>query len=630
MFRMCSTILFCLLVFVCSQAEAQQLPGAARIQAAYQKAEVDIPMRDGVKLHTTIYVPRDTSKTYPIMMNRTPYSSAPYGVDRYSPRIGPSRMMEDEGYIFVKQDVRGRFMSEGQYDNMRPNVDDESLIDESSDTYDTIDWMIKNVKNNNGKVGMWGISYPGHYAASALPNHHPALIAASPQAPIADFFFDDFHHHGAYLLSYLTATNTFGYQHDGPTPQKWYPSVKPDSLDAWTFYMNLGSLKNADRLFEHDNFFWKQLTEHPNYDSFWQKRSILPHLKNIKTNVLVVGGFFDAEDLYGPLNIYQTIEKNNDNFNAIVMGPWEHGGWARRGMEPGDIYTVGKLGIASGLQSFYQEKLEAPFFRHFLKGQGEAPDFEAMMYDVGIHKWRKYSSWPPRNAKQVKSYLTSDGKLSETAPEDSADSKSAYSEFLSNPMDPVPYRQRADITLRFTPRPFMSDDQRFATERDDVLTFQTEPLTEDVTLTGDLLAHLRVSTSQSAADWAVKLIDVYNDDHPFVPGSNPDLNFGGFQQMVRSEVMRGRFRNGYEKPEPFEPNVIATVDLPLQDVCHTFKKGHRIMVHVQSTMFPYIDRNPQKYVDNIFKADDTDFVPATHRVYHNATDASWIEMKVLP
>ena len=367
--RIAVFFLFVLAVFANpSDLSAQQYPGAQRIMDRYQKTEVTIPMRDGVKLHTTVYSPRDTSKTYPIMIKRTPYSCSPYGPDRYNVHIGPSAIMEDDGYIFVHQDVRGRYMSEGTYDNMRPNVDDENIVDESSDTYDTIEWLTKKVANNNGKVGMWGISYPGFYCAAALPNHHPALVASTPQAPISDFFFDDFHHHGAYLLSYLTAMNTFGYQHDGPTAKKWFPSVDTGNGSPWDFYMNLGSLKNADRLFQPPNEFWDQITEHPNYDSFWQSRSILPHLKNIKTNVLLVGGFYDAEDLYGPLNVYRSIEKNNDTFNAIIMGPWEHGEWARRGSKD-QIYTVGKLGIAKGeqLQTFYQREVEAPFFRTLSK-----------------------------------------------------------------------------------------------------------------------------------------------------------------------------------------------------------------------------------------------------------------------
>lgn len=611
-----------------NSASAQQIPGAQRIKSMYQKTEVDIPMRDGVKLHTTIYSPRDTRRKYPIMLQRTPYSTAPYG-DQYSPRIGPSAIMEEDGYIFVHQDVRGRFMSEGSYDNMRPNVDDEKVVDESSDTYDTIDWLVKKVSNNNGKAGMWGISYPGFYCAAALPNHHPALVASTPQAPISDFFFDDFHHHGAYLLSYLSATNTFGYQHNGPTPRKWYPEVGIGTKDAWQFYMNLGSLKNADRLFEEKNEFWQQLSTHPNYDTFWQKRSILPHLKNISTNVLVVGGFYDAEDLYGPLNIYKNIEKNNDNFNAIIMGPWEHGEWSQRGFGQDRIYTVGKLGIDKGLQDFYQSKVEAPFFAHFLKGKGDAPKFEALMYDTGARKWKKFAKWPPENAKTVKSYLGAGGTLSPAKPESAADAKGAFSEFVSDPLNPVPYRQLSDIKIRFTPREFMTDDQRFATARADVLTFQSEPLEKDLTLTGDMLAHLQVSTSQSAADWIVKLIDVHPDDHPFIAGSDPSIQFGGYQGLVRSETIRGRFRNSYEKPEPFVPGEVATVDLPLQDVCYTFKRGHRVMIHVQSTFFPYIDRNPQKYVPNIFDADDTDFVSAVHRVYHSGENASWIEMKVM-
>ena len=615
------------ITFSSNTATAQQLPGAERIIAKYQKTEVDISMRDGVKLHTTIYSPRDTSKKYPIMLKRTPYSSAPYG-NQYSPRIGPSATMEDEGYIFVHQDVRGRFMSEGSYNNMRPNVDDEKVVDESSDTYDTIDWLTKRVRINSGKVGMWGISYPGFYCAAALPNHHPALVASTPQAPISDFFFDDFHHHGAYLLSYMMATNTFGYQHKGPTPNKWYPEV-PRGSDAWNFYLNLGSLKNADRLFEPQNEFWQQLSNHPNYDEFWQKRSILPHLKDIKTNVLVVGGFYDAEDLYGPLNIYKNIEKNNDNFNAIIMGPWEHGEWSQRGMGRDQIYTVGKLGIDSGLQDFYQTKVEAPFFAHFLKGKGEKPDFEALMYDTGARKWKKFAKWPPEEAKTVKRYFGAGGSLTGEAPTSGSDADGAFTEFVSDPGNPVPYRQRSDINFGFTPREFMTDDQRFATARPDVLSFVTGPLEKEVTLTGDLLAHLQVSTSQTAADWIVKLIDVHPDDHPFIQGSDASVNFGGFQGLVRSETIRGRFRKSYEKPEPFVPGEVATVDLPLQDVCYTFKPGHRIMIHVQSTFFPYIDRNPQKYVPNIFKAEDTDFTPANHRVYHNAENASWVEMKVM-
>ena len=598
------------------RAVAQQ----SEIQRDYIKRSVRISMRDGKKLFTTIYEPKDRSRKYPIMINRTPYSTQPYG-NQMSRRIAPSTFMQREGYIFVHQDVRGRWMSEGDFDNMRPNVDNPKQIDESSDTYDTIDWLLTNVENNNGKCGIWGISYPGFYSAAALPDHHPALVASSPQAPISDFFFDDFHHHGAYLLGYFQANSTFGFQHDGPTPRQWYRSIRPNQSDPWSFYMGLGPMSEAGR-FHRGDFFWKQIVSHPNYDEFWQRRAIVPHLKDIKTNVLTVGGLFDAEDLYGPLHIYQAIEKNNpDTFNALVMGPWSHGDWA-------SLYPrakVGKLAFSERVSEYYQRDVEAPFFRFFLKDQGEKPDFEALIYDCGLRKWNKYAKWPPADAEEVKLYFGADRKLTKTPP---ADSGKESTSFVSDPADPVPYRQRQDLELRFTPRAYMSDDQRFATNRPDVLSFQTETLEQPMTLTGDLLAHLVVSTTGTSADWIVKLIDVYPDDHPFVTGSDEGLDFRGFQQMVRSEVIRGRFRNSYEKPEPFVAGEVAEVNLPLQDVCHTFKKGHRIMVHVQSTWFPLIDRNPQKYVDNIFEAKREDFIRATHTLYHSPENPSWIEVRV--
>lgn len=583
-----------------------------------------IPMRDGKKLHTTIFVPRDTSQKYPFMINRTPYSTQPYAKDRFPRSIAPSKYMQAEKYIFVHQDVRGRWMSEGNYDNMRPHVPGENPIDESSDTYDTIEWLIKNVGNNNGKAGMWGISYPGFYTAAALAEHHPALVAASPQAPISDFFFDDFHHNGAYLQSYFVATATFGYQHDGPTSRPWYKSLNPTGQDAWSYHMSLGPMSNAGKKYGKDNFFWNQLVEHPNYDEFWQKRSIIPHLKNVKTNVMTVGGLFDAEDLYGPLNIYRALEKNNpDMNNTLVMGPWSHGHWS---VARGEYATVGKVAFGKNQSDFYQKEVEAPFFRHYLKGIGEAAKWEALMYDTGLHEWRQFEKWPPVAAQSVKHFLRSDGRLS-TDP--AADSDANFTAFVSDPANPVPYRARADIKMQFTPRQYMSDDQRFASERDDVLVFQTEPLTEDLFFAGDIMSHLKVSTTGTDADWIVKLIDVYPDTHPFVPGSQADLDFGGFQQMVRSEVIRGRFRNSFATPEPFVADAVETVNLQLQDVCHTFKKGHRIMIHVQSTWFPLIDRNPQKYVENIFKAEADDFITATHHVFHGADDASWIEFKIV-
>jgi len=621
------TLLLWLLVVATPSVWGQE-DRAGYIQRNYEKAEYRVPMRDGVTLHTTVYRPRDRQHSYPIIINRTPYSCRPYGPEM-ARAIGPSAYLERDGYIFVKQDVRGRWNSEGTFDNMRPHVPHAAGISESSDTYDTIEWLLANVDGNNGKVGITGISYPGFYAAAALPEHHPALVASSPQAPIADFYFDDFHHHGAYILMYWTATSTFGYQHHGPTTENWVPSLSPQPRgNAYDFYLNLGPLKNSSRYYGEDNFFWQQLTQHPNYDEFWQRRSILPPLGNpeppIRTNVMTVGGWFDAEDLYGPLNIYQQIERHHpDTYNILVMGPWSHGQWA--GAAPNTI--VGNIDFGPGLSDQYQREVELPFFKHFLKGQGQAPDFEALVFDTGRQQWQKFTAWPPETAQSAGWYLGPQGSLTDAAGEDPA---AAYSEFTSDPAHPVPYRKMSDLVIRFTPRPYMTDDQRFASEHPDVLVFQSEVLDRDVTVVGPLTAHLQVSTSQSDADWIVKLIDVYPDDTPNQANTPPGIELAGYQQMVRSEVFRGRFRNSYSEPEPFVSNQVTAVGVPLQDVFHTFKKGHRIMIHVQSTWFPLVDRNPQKYVDNIFFADEEDFVKATHRVYHDREHASWIEIQVLP
>ena len=593
-----------------------------KIEDNYTKTEVQIPMRDGIRLHTTIYAPRDQSKKYPIMMNRTPYSVQPYGQGRYARRIGPSTYLEQSGFIFVRQDVRGRWMSEGQYDNMRPHVDGDSAIDESSDTYDTIEWLLRNVRNNNGRVGIWGISYPGFYSAAALPEHHPALVAASPQAPISDFYFDDFHHQGAYLLSYFLATSTFGYQHSGPTDSLWYRSVDTRGKDAWNFYMNMVPVSNAAGYFGADNFFWQQLVEHPNYDEFWQKRSILPHLKNVKTNVMTVGGWFDAEDLYGPLNIYQNLEKNNpDTFNTLIMGPWSHGAWARNFAQA----TVGNVSFGQNVSDFYQREIEAPFFLHFLKDIGEEPKYEAMVYDTGVKRWQAFEEWPPAKATNTKLHLTSENAVSFEPPKQTNQSL----QYISDPNNPVPYRARQDIRFRFTPRPYMTDDQRFASARDDVLVFQTPPLTKAVTLAGDILAHLNVSTTGEDADWIVKIIDVYPYDYGTTETSPTGANLNGYQQMVRSEVMRGRFREDFANPKPFQPNKVTEVKLPLQDIYHTFRPGHRIMVHVQSSWFPLIDRNPQTFVPNIFKAQRDDYRAQTHQLHLGSENGCWLEAKQL-
>ena len=617
------SLLVSLLVSVSLIAPASNLKAQSfSITRNYSKSEVRIPMRDGKTLHATIYAPRDTSKKYPIMINRTPYSVQPYGPNRYPRRVGPSEFLEQSGFIFVRQDVRGRWNSEGNFDNMRPNVDDESKIDESSDTYDTIDWLLKNIANHNGRVGMWGISYPGFYTAAALPNHHPALVAASPQAPISDFYFDDFHHHGAYLLSYFIATSTFGYQHNSPQKSLWYRSVRPTSRDAWNYYLNMIPVADAYGQYGENNFFWQQLVDHPNYDEFWQSRTILPHLKNIKSNVMTVGGWFDAEDLYGPLNIYRSIEKQNPNaFNTLVMGPWSHGDWSSTKSQA----VVGNVAFGNNLSDFYQRQIEGPYFLHFLKDIGEKPKYEALMYDTGAKKWHAFSKWPPAAATPTNLNLSKNKSIEISTELPSAEPSSL--QFVSDPNNPVPYRARKDIGFGFTPRAYMSDDQRFASARSDVLTFQTEPLQQPVTLVGDILAKLKISTTGTDADWIVKLIDVYPQDYGNTNRSPTGANLNGYQQMVRSEVMRGRFRNSYSNPEPFSPGQSDIVNVPLQDVFHTFRPGHRIMIHIQSTWFPLIDRNPQTYVENIFKAKREDYKAATHKLHLGSDNGCWLEVK---
>jgi uncharacterized protein len=601
-----------------SLSVAAQLPDSVYITQNYDKTEVTIPMRDGVKLFTAIYAPKDKTKTYPVLMQRTCYSVAPYGADKYKTRLGPSKFLMKDGYIFVYQDVRGRWMSEGLFTNMTPNVPgndrkNKTAVDEASDTWDTIDWLIKNIKGNNGRVGQWGISYPGFYTAAGIPDAHPALKASSPQAPISDFFFDDFHHQGVFLQSYLAAFGVFGYQHDKPTDKSWYNdklarfSEGGRSKDGYEFNLNLGPLKNATQKYHSDNFFWQEIVDHPNYDDFWKKRSILPHLTGVKHAIMTVGGWYDAEDLYGPLNIYKRIETTSPGtYNTIVMGPWSHGDWAR---ESG-YQQVNHIYFGDSISTFYQREIERKFFNNTLKEGTQPPLPEAYMFDCGLKQWKQFAAWPPKEIAPVKLYFGEEGKLSVNSPTKAE----AVFEYISDPAKPVPYTSQTEA-LVFTPRKFMTDDQRNASHRPDVITFQTEPLTEAITLAGEIAAKLKVSMTGTDADFVVKLIDVYPNDEPNDTHNPANIIMANYQQLVRHEVFRGRFRNSFEKPEPFKANEITDVQFALQDILHTFKKGHRVMVQIHSTWFPYIDRNPQKYVDNIYKANAEDFIKSSIKVY---------------
>ncbi len=595
-------------------------------KAFYNKTEHYITMRDGIKLYVAVYTPKDASpeNPYPIMLQRTCYSAQPYGADQYPEQFNRFEELANEKYIFVFQDVRGRWMSEGTFDNMRPYIPNKrstSQIDESSDTYDSIDWLVKNIPNNTGKVGVWGISYPGFYSTCSLIDAHPALKAVSPQAPIGDFYFDDFHHNGAYTLAYWSVNNLFGIQKTAPTNEAWYqfPNMGPDPYD---FYLRHTPLSKLDAVSNQDNFFWKEIMANPDYNEFWQSRNIVQHLKDIRPAVMTVGGWFDAEDLYGPLMTYGNIEKwNDDTYNTIVMGPWSHGDWSRRKGRQ----SVSNVFFGENINEDYQADVEARFFHHWLKGpaDGKTGLAEAHMFDCGTKVWRDFANWPPENTIEQTIFLNDNGSLSE----EEQKQESAASSFTSDPAHPVPFN--TDIKPLFIPRKYMADDQRHVARRPDVLTFTTEPLMEDVTLAGPINAQLFVSTTGTDADWIVKVIDVYPDNHPDYEETQDNLTMGGYQQLVRGEAFRGRYRNGFEKGVPFAPNEITEVSWKLQDVMHTFKKGHRIMIQVHSSWFPYIDMNPQTFVPNIFEATEEDFQAQEHRLYHMGEYPSNIKVSVL-
>ncbi len=584
----------------------------------YTKNEVMIEMRDGIKLHTTIYTPKNTSKEYPILMMRTPYSCRPYGENNFKTKVGPNKYLMEEGNIMVYQDVRGRWNSEGVYDNMRAYIPNKTgtQTDEASDTYDTIEWLVNNVAHNNGNVGTYGISYPGFYATYSLLDSHPALKAVSPQACIGDFFFDDFIHNGAYLLSYWRATSVFGYMKDKPTTESWYKFPDIGTEDQYQFFLDNMPLSKLDGYYGEDNVFMEQLKTHVTYDEFWQSRGIIQHLKDIKPATMIVGGLFDAEDLYGPFNTYKSIEENSSNYNTVVFGPWSHGDWSRTK----ERQVIGNIHFGDNISDYFQKNIETKFFNHFLKGEsnGETGLAEAHMFNTGTKAWQSFESWPPENTTKESYFMQPDERLTQRA-----NRMIATSDFVSDPKKPVPYSE--DSKVVFTPRKFMTDDQRFASRRPDVLTFETEVLENNITLAGDILAKLNVSTTGTAADWIVKVIDVFPADAKNTKDVQDHLKLSNYHMMVRSEVLRGRFRNSMTNPEPFVPNQKTGVNLKLQDVFHTFKKGHKIQVQIQSTFFPYIDANPQTYVDNIFKAKASDFKAQTHKVYNDSA----IEFTVL-
>ena len=628
---------FFLLVFIiASPAFSQQNPTPEQfdVRAHYTKYEFRIPMRDGKHLFTSVYVPKDTSKQYPFLMTRTPYSVGPYGVDEYRRRLGPSVEFDKAGYIFVFQDVRGRYLSEGEFVEMHPHIDHPASnndVDESTDTYDTVEWLLKNVQNNNGKVGIWGISYPGFYTSASIVDSHPAIKAASPEAPMTDLFMgDDSYHGGSFMLQANFSFYAFFLPRGEPSKKNESLSIDFPTNDGYALYQAIEPLSNANTLYiKGRNWLWDDQVKHNTYDQYWQARDLSRHMHGIKCAVLTVGGWFDAEDLAGPFRTYHSIEEKNPGiFNALVIGPWVHGGWARwQGAR------LGRVTFGADTGEFWRQHIIFPFFEHFLKDAPDPKLHEATVFETGTNVWRQYPSWPPQNTQVRTLYLHAGGKLSFDPPQGN---EAQYDEYVSDPAHPVPYV--AYTTGLDVPQEYMLSDQRFATRRSDVLSFVSDPLPGDVTIVGPVSPKLRVSTSGTDSDFDVKLVDVYPtdypDEEPQTPAAQrsdvemPRETMGGYAMLIRGEPFRGKFRNSFEKPEPFTPNQMAEIKFDMPDINHTFRRGHRIMVQVQSSWFPLVDLNPQTFVDTA-TAKPEDFKKATERVYHSPQAASGVQVNVL-
>ena len=610
-----------LLAMVAAHADSKADKARADyIRSHYAKFEYRIPMRDGTRLFTSVYIPYDRTQTYPILLQRTPYEVSPYGAGNYKTRLGPSESFEKAGYIFVFQDVRGKFMSEGNFVNMRPQdaaSKGGNATDDATDTYDTIDWLVKHLPDNNGKVGMWGISYPGYYTSVASIHAHPALKAISPQAPIANWFFDDFHRRGAFVtpMAFLFF-DTFDKPRDG-TMTVWPEGHKMPTPDGYQFFKALGPLSNVNKTyFKHQRPFWDEIIAHPNYDAYWQARNVLPHLTNTRPQTLVVGGWYDTEDLYGALATYATMSHDNKKDNVrLVMGPWYHGQWNR-----GDGTHMGSAQFGFDTSKWFQDNVQFPFFEHVLKGKKEPQLARATVFETGANRWRTFANWPPKHTQRKTLYLAGNEQL-----QANPDSHGGFSDYVSDPNKPVP--QSTAITRGWA-REYMASDQRFAARRPDVLVFDSEVAKADMTIAGKVKVNLWFATDQSAADIIVKLVDVF-------PGINENTGkkddaTGNRHELVRWGVIRGRFRNSFSHPEPFVPGKPTQVQFDLYDILHTIKRGHRLEVQIQSSLFPFLDLNPQKYVPNIFAANKSDFVRATHKIYHSEQYPSTVSFQVLP
>ena len=598
---------------------AAQMDEPARVKATYDRKDVMIPMRDGVRLFTTIYTPKAAKGPLPILITRTPY-----GTDTYLLSIGPSVVFEEEQFIFAFQDVRGRYQSEGDFVNVRPfnPAKKGTEIDEASDSYDTIDWLVKNQPANNGNVGVWGVSYLGFYSTMAALSGHPALKAVSPQAPVTDWFIgDDFHHNGAlFLADGFDFMWGFGLPRTGPSRDR-VGRHDYGTPDGYQFYLREGSLAGfSAKQMGNRNPFWNEMFAHPTYDAFWKARTPLPHLKNVQPAIMTVGSWFDAEDVWGTVHTYQAVEKQNPGHpNTLVMGPWYHGQWWFE-----DGAQLGEVRWGSKTSDYYNANILLPFFNYYLKGKGDGRFPEAQVFETGANQWRTFDHWPPAGTMRQSLFLGAKGSLSVGAPAKAA----GFDQYYSDPNKPVPYLDKITTRRPGSEHQYMVEDQRFAATRPDVLVYQSEPLANDLTIAGPITATLYAATSGTDADFVVKVIDVYPDDARD-PDPNPtNVRFGGYQQLLRGEIMRARFRKGFEKAVPFVPNQPDKVEFELPDLLHTFKAGHRMMIQVQSSWFPLADRNPQTFVD-IYKAKPSDYRPAWMKIYHEPGRESKITVGIL-
>lgn len=592
------------------------------VKVHYDKAEYMVPMRDGVKLFTIVYTPKDQSQKYPILLVRTPYSVRHYGPDNFHTRLGPSLEFDKDGYIFIFQDVRGKYKSEGEFQVIKSHIPVKKSVkdvDESSDTYDTIEWLLKNIPNHNSRVGQWGISYPGWETVQGMVDAHPALKASSPQASPSDMFIgDDWHHNGAFRLMYAFSWLAHNARvRKGPT-ERGVERFDYGTPWGYKFFLEIGPVSRINELFFRNQVpAWNEFMEHGTYDEYWQKQNALQHLKDIKPSVLNVAGWFDAEDFYGPMSIYYTIEKENpDNKSTLVVGPWLHGGWRSTSGR-----NLGCIDFDSKTSDYFQKEIQYPFFSYYLKDKGEWKEQEAFVFETGTNIWKTYDYWPPKGVETRMLYFHPEGRLSFSPPEEkNPDASDAY---VSDPDKPVPFSAEIRTTQGHL---WMIEDQRFVATRPDVLVCQTDILEEDVTIAGPIIANLYVSTTGTDSDWIVKLIDVYPGDTP--RSKYCRVKMGDFQMLLAGEIFRAKFRQSFEKPEPMVPNKVTKIEFDLRDKCHTFRKGHRIMVQVHSTWFPVYDRNPQKFVD-IYKAKSSDFQKATQKVYRSTEYPSHLRLNVL-